>query len=125
MQIVLIAFFGLLGVFGRYGIDLFAAKNGIATHWGTFAINLSGSLLVTLIYVLGAEKGWIGTELRVALTVGLMGGFTTFSAYSLQSALLIESGAGLSSVLYMILSPTAGVLLAVIGLHFFRLVSST
>ncbi len=122
MRLALIAIFGLVGVFTRYGVDELASKLGIHAHWGTFAINLLGSFVVTLIYVLGAERNLISTDLRVGLLVGLMGGFTTFSSYSLQSALLFESGAGLTTVLYVLLSPVCGVLLALAGLHVFRTV---
>lgn len=122
MQIILIAVFGLVGIFARYGTDTWVARHGGLAHWGTFAINLVGSFVVTLVYVLGVERHWIGTELRVALLVGLMGGFTTFSSYALQSALLIESGGRLGPILYIILSPICGIALAVAGLHIFRLV---
>ena len=122
MQIILIAIFGLVGIFARYGTDLWVARHGGLAHWGTFAINLVGSFVVTLIYVVGVERQWIATELRVALLVGLMGGFTTFSSYSLQSALLIESGSRIAPALYIMLSPICGVGLALIGLHLFRLV---
>ncbi len=120
MQLALIAMFGLIGVFCRYGVDLFVAKLGVHAHWGTFAINLLGSFVVTLIYILGAERQLLGPELRVGLLVGLMGGFTTFSSYSLQGALLLESGAKVAPILYILLSPACGILLAVAGLHLFR-----
>lgn len=119
MQLALIALFGLVGIFSRYAIDLLTARLGFQSHWGTFAINLLGSLLVTLIYVLGAERNLISTELRTALLVGMMGGFTTFSSYSLQSALLAETGAP-SALVYAVLSPVAGIALALGGLHLFR-----
>ena len=120
MQLFLIAILGLVGVFSRYGVDLLVAKLGVHAHWGTFAINLLGSFVVTLIYVMGAERHWIFPELRVALLVGLMGGFTTFSSYSLQGALLLESGGSLTPLLYILLSPVCGIALAVAGLHVFR-----
>src|SRR6185437_5303127 len=122
MQIILIAIFGLVGIFARYGTDTWIARHGGLAHWGTFAINLAGSFVVTLIYVLGVERHLISTELRVALLVGLMGGFTTFSSYALQSALLIESGNRLAPILYMALSPICGIALAVAGLHVFRVI---
>jgi CrcB protein len=122
MQLVLIAVFGALGTFSRYAIDLLAAKLGVHAHWATLAINLTGSFVVTLIYVLGAERSWIGPEIRTALLVGLMGGFTTFSSYSLQSALLLESGKGIAAVAYTLLSPIGGIAIAFAGLHLFRVI---
>lgn len=121
MQLALIALFGLVGIFSRYAIDLATLRLGIQAHWGTFTINMIGSLLVTLIYVLGAERNMISPEIRTALLVGLTGGFTTFSSYSLQSALLAES-AITSAWVYAILSPVAGVILALGGLRIFRVI---
>jgi CrcB protein len=120
MQLSLIALFGLVGVFSRYGVDLLVSKLGVHAHWGTFAINLLGSFVVTLIYVCGAERHWLSSEIRIGLLVGLMGGFTTFSSYSLQGALLLENGSSFTPLLYILLSPICGIGLAVLGLHFFR-----
>lgn len=120
MRILWIAVFGLTGVFSRYFIDLRMVKHGLPSHWGTFAINLLGSLLITLVYVMGSERGWLNPDIRTGLTVGLLGGFTTFSSYSLQSALLLESGGALTPLFYMLGSPILGIALAFSGLRLFR-----
>lgn len=124
MNLVWIAVFGLIGVFTRYGVDLLTVRAGVSTHWGTFSINLLGSFVVTFIYVAGAERNWITPEIRTGLMVGLMGGFTTFSSYALQSALLLQSTASPAETLfpwiYILLSPIGGIGLAFLGLHFFR-----
>lgn len=120
MPLILIAVFGLVGIFARYGVDLITMRSGIAAHWATFAINLAGSFGATLIYVAGAERALLAPEMRTALLVGLIGGFTTFSSYSLQGALLLEAGQGWATAFYILLSPALGTGLAMLGLSLFR-----
>ena len=80
MKILLIAVFGLLGVFSRYWGALFVARYLPTQHFplGTFIINIIGSFLIGVVYSLGVEKGVLSVDVRVGLLVGLLGGFTTF-----------------------------------------------
>ena len=91
--------------------------------WATLAVNAAGSLLMGLL------AGWLiksspeGSEqLRVLLGVGVLGGFTTFSAFSLELALLIERGQFTIALLYAILSVSLGVTGLIFGLTVMRLV---
>jgi len=59
---------------------------------GTLAVNVAGSLLIGLILRLASEPGAIAPEARIFLTVGVCGGFTTFSAFSAESLELMQSG---------------------------------
>ncbi len=89
--------------------------------WATLAVNALGSLLM------GALAGWLarhgqgGDQLRLLLGVGLLGGFTTFSAFSLELVLLIERGQYLFAALYLILSIALGVSGLLFGLTVMRL----
>jgi len=58
--------------------------------WGTLGVNLLGSALIGLLWVLLAARGESGELLRAFVIVGLLGGFTTFSSFSLETLLLIE-----------------------------------
>ncbi len=65
---------------------------GQAFPYGTLAVNVLGSLLMGLLYVWLLERSMASAELRAALTVGLLGAFTTFSTFSLETVSLLEQG---------------------------------
>ena len=66
---------------------------GGAFPWGTFAVNALGSFLLGFLFVWLIERSTAGELVRLALTVGLLGAFTTFSTYSLESIRLLQEGA--------------------------------
>jgi CrcB protein len=105
--------FGALGVTARYLIGSWVAHH--LTHVfpvGTLAINILGSFLIGLVYVLGSERNMLSPEMRVALAVGFLGGFTTFSAYSLEVVRLFEQGEIATAFGYVAVSPALGTLAA-------------
>ena len=73
-----------------------------AFPWGIFVVNITGGLAMGMIVELGALKLNFTPEMRAFLTVGILGGYTTFSTFSLDSALLIERGAYTLAASYMI-----------------------
>lgn len=84
---------GALGAMARYGLGLTAGRlaPGASWPWGTFAANIIGGLLMGLMAGWLALKAGAGQEsLRLFAAVGVLGGFTTFSAFSLDAALMIE-----------------------------------
>ena len=91
MQILLVAMGGAAGSVTRYLATLAAAQAlGTQFPWGTLLVNIVGSFLMGLVIALGAHKLQLSNELRLALTTGFLGGFTTFSAFSLDFATLFE-----------------------------------
>jgi len=66
---------------------------GGAFPWGTFAVNALGSLLLGFLFVWLIERSTAGELVRLAITVGFLGAFTTFSTYSLESLRLLQEGA--------------------------------
>jgi CrcB protein len=117
---------GLGGVL-RHGVSLAAARAfGPAFPWGTLAINVLGSFLMGLlagILALRAGAGW-AEPARLLLATGLLGGFTTFSAFSLDAALLWERGdAGLAAA-YVAASVVLSLLALAAGLWAVRVLTS-
>jgi len=89
--VLLVALGGAIGSALRYLVSLAAAwLFGVGFPWGTLAVNIAGSLAMGLVIGLAASKFQLTNELRVFIATGVLGGFTTFSAFSLDFALLFE-----------------------------------
>jgi fluoride exporter len=119
INVGMISLFGVLGVLCRYGIDTFFAswnQNGPVT---TLLINILGSFLAGLIYTLSLNREFM-MSLQPALLIGFCGGFTTFSAYALQTIILVERGKFGFAVAYFVMSPVFGLLAACIPILLFR-----
>jgi CrcB protein len=87
---------GALGSMARFGFGLFATRQwGEAFPWGTLAINVSGSFVIAIFSVLSIGEGVLNVtpNTRLFVAVGLCGGFTTFSSFSLQTIALAQQGA--------------------------------
>lgn len=91
-RLLLVATGGALGAMARYGLGLAAARlaPGSAWPWGTFVANVAGGLLMGLLAGWIALRGTGQDGLRLFAAVGLLGGFTTFSAFSMETALMVE-----------------------------------
>ena len=92
---------GAAGSVARYGVLVLAERAGATFPWGTMAINVAGSLLLgALVRVFAAPPGATPGALPLALTVGLCGGFTTISTFSLDVLRLLQAGAAGRAALY-------------------------
>jgi CrcB protein len=93
LQILAIAGGGALGALGRFAVSTGVYRLlGRDFPWGTLAVNVLGSFLMGLLYVLFLDRVAASPELRSAILIGFLGGFTTFSAFSMESVLLVEQG---------------------------------
>ena len=120
-RFLIVAAGGALGAVARYGVGTLAGRLG-TSHWpwGTLTVNVVGGLLM------GALTGWLAfrgglhaESIRLFAAVGILGGFTTFSAFSLETALMIEKrqlalagGYVAASVLLSILALFVGLMVA-------------
>jgi CrcB protein len=101
--IVAIALGGAIGSLARHYLSAsIYGVTGSGFPFGVFAVNVLGGLLMGIIVELGALRLNYTPEIRAFLTTGMLGGFTTFSTFSLDAALLIERGDWLGSAAYMI-----------------------
>jgi fluoride exporter len=110
---ILVFFGGGLGAALRHLINLTCARClGTGLPWGTFIVNISGSTVMGLIAGYLAFKGEASQPWRLFLTTGILGGYTTFSAFSLDAALLYERGELGLAALYV----AGSVVLSIAGL---------
>jgi len=117
-QIAAIAAGGAAGAVMRFWVS-----NGVYSllgrgfPWGTLVVNVLGSLIMGLSYVLLLERMSVAPEWRAALMIGLLGAFTTFSTFSIETFNLLESGDWPKAVLNMVFSVLACVLAVWIGVQ--------
>ncbi|MFT5487956.1 MAG: CrcB protein [Paracoccaceae bacterium] len=104
MKILLfVALGGALGASCRYGAGIAAAHFGSGHFpWGTFAVNVAGSFLLGMLAAILTFSWSPSPEIRAFLVVGVLGGFTTFSAFSLDVALLIERDRLVLAAIYLV-----------------------
>jgi CrcB protein len=107
MTVVLVAAGGLLGTLARYGLSVWAAS-----LWTIVAVNLAGSFALGLLVHVGA--GWPG-EVRTALGVGVLGGFTTYSTFAVQTVLEADGGRPGRAAAYLLATVVGGLAAAVAG----------
>ena len=120
--IIWVAFGGALGAVARYATGLLL-KTTSGFPWATLSVNIFGSLLM------GVVIGWLSRQstpneaLRLFLAVGILGGFTTFSTFSLETLQLLEQGEWRTAFLYLLLSLLTCVVGAGAGVMLCRLVA--
>ena len=101
---------GGLGAALRHGVNLAAARLlGTAFPYATLIENVTGSLVMGLLAGYFAFRGGLPQHWQLFLTTGILGGYTTFSAFSLDAALLCERGAFGMAQLYALLSVTLAI----------------
>ena len=125
LQLILaVALGGAIGSVVRYGVGIGSTKLfGLAFPWGTLIINIAGSFLIGAFAESFALRWDASQATRVFLTVGICGGFTTFSTFSLDAYVLIERGELWPAAAYIIGSVALSIGALVAGLHFIRAAS--
>jgi CrcB protein len=114
-----IALGGAAGSVLRYGIGTMVGTRSAGFPFATLLVNVTGSLLLGLL-VPRLDAVAASPELRAALTVGLCGGYTTFSTFSLETVRLLESGRWTLASLYVLSSVSLSLLATLAGLMLAR-----
>ena len=122
MKYVWVALGGAVGAAARFAVAQWAAARWGGTFpWGTFAVNLTGSLAIGLVITLLLARGADPTY-RLLLVTGFLGGYTTFSAFSIETLALLEARRWEAAALYVGGSVALGLLAAALGLGLGRLI---
>ena len=108
---------GALGAGLRYGVSLLAAhRMSAAFPWGTWIANLAGGLLAGLLLGFIIARGGGHDTLRLFVGIGLLGGFTTFSAFSAETAFMLVNGQHGMAACYILSSVAGAIGLLFLGL---------
>lgn len=126
MPVVLwVALGGGIGAAARYGVNVWSGRLlGTDFPWHTLIVNVAGCFVMGLLTGLLALKLNLSQEARAFLTTGILGGFTTFSAFSLDVALLVERKAMLAAGAYVAASVLLSIAAVFAGLHLIRALAS-
>lgn len=117
VQIACIGLGGALGSIARYFLGgVVQERLGSGFPYGTLAVNLLGSCVLAFLMVIATKPNAMGPNLRLALTTGAMGGFTTYSAFSFETMNLLQGGSYSRVALYVVVT-VLGCLAAAYGGH--------
>ncbi len=117
MTALLVGLGGFFGAISRYLVDGWVTDRlGGSFPYGTFVINISGSLVLGVLFALTVERGVLPAESRAPLMIGFVGAYTTFSTLMLESWRLIEDGSVAAGMVNLVGSGVIGIIAVVAGL---------
>jgi len=121
-QLVAIGIGGALGSVARYGMSTWIYSIlGRDFPYGTFIVNITGCILIGFLFVLFTDMLSNNTVLRAGVLIGVLGGYTTFSSFSIEAFNLIEQGDLFKSLTYMVGSVVVGLFGTWVGVLLGRL----
>lgn len=107
LQLLAIAGGGALGAVLRFGMSSYVYRLlGRDFPYGTLAVNTVGSLIMGILFILFIERGLVSAEWRSASIIGFLGAFTTFSTFTIETLILVESGELSRAAMNVVLSVT-------------------
>jgi len=122
-SILIVGFGGFIGTVARYLTSRYFQENIASVFpWSTFTINILGSLLIGIFYGISEKGDFLSPDFRLFLTVGICGGFTTFSTFSNDAFLLLRQDEWLRFAFYTSMSFFLGLLAVYFGRIIIKLV---
>lgn len=121
MQLVYIGVFGGLGCLSRYLVSGWVyALLGRSLPYGTLAVNVLGSFLLGLVMEGSLRSALLSPEVRLGITIGFLGGFTTFSTFSFETIRLLEEGSLFQAGANVLLNVVVCIIFAGLGIYLAR-----
>ena len=109
-----------IGGMARYLVSVLMKGIGKGFPWATLAVNLAGCFLIGLLWGIFSRNATEGSKWALFLTVGLCGGFTTFSTFSKESLMMLQAGNFWGFAGYIALSVSAGIAFVALGYYGFN-----
>ena len=121
MTYLAVAFGGALGAMSRFWVyNAFVNWTSNKFPYATLTVNILGSFLIAVAFVLITERAQVSAEWRGVITVGFLGAFTTFSTFSLDTLGLLEQGQISTALIYIVSSVVVCIIAAWLGLTLAR-----
>ncbi|MGE4316698.1 fluoride efflux transporter CrcB [Acinetobacter sp.] len=120
MNWLLVALGGAVGASLRYGAGILLFKPTSGFPWTTWWVNICGCLLAGIFFAYSQKFPVLQNEARLFLMVGILGGFTTFSSFGLETFQLLKHGQTTLALGYMISSVMMGILVLTLGFYLFQ-----
>ncbi len=114
-KILAVAVGGAFGAVARYGLSILFAKTFAPFPFATFFINVTGSFLIGFLLILFTDKFAAGENLRLAIVVGFLGAYTTFSTFEFETFALVREKQLAAAILYVSLSFAVGLIAVMSG----------
>ncbi len=111
-----VALGGAVGAMGRYGVSVAFAPQHIKFPLATLTVNVLGSLMMGVFYIIIVEKALIPQEWRHVIMIGCLGAFTTFSTFSIETLHLFQGGHVATAISYLLISVLLCVLAVFLGI---------
>lgn len=120
-----VALGGAIGASFRYGLGLYLIRPNMIFPWTTWSINLLGCFLAGVFFAFSQKYIFLQHEMRLFLMVGILGGFTTFSSFGLETFQLLKQGEMIIALSYVLSSIMVGVILLALGFYLFNFILQT
>ena len=116
IRLLWICLAGAAGTAARYLVALWSVKRfGPGFPYGTLIVNLTGCFLIAFVMETAAARSWPETT-RLAMTVGFIGGFTTYSSFNVETTRLAQAGVLNAAVLYVLATLVGGLAAGILGM---------
>lgn len=122
MNWFLVALGGAIGASCRYGMGAYLLKPNTIFPWTTWWINILGCALAGIFFAFTQKYNILNNEVRLFLMVGILGGFTTFSSFGLETFQLLKQGQHVLALSYALSSVVVGVLVLALSFYLFQFI---